>query len=196
MRVPMSQADTKVIEAMKEILSENRIHEVIRRREDAANIEKTDVKRLLTERTAELQEAEAELGRLYQAVSKGAIDPEDQVFIACQSGIDLRRQRARSAIEVLKRRLPAETYLETERVARLVQEAKNIVTSDEPNLKKRALSNILDYVEIDERKITIVTSAKRLTHIVTTGPDQLRSVPTFVREWRRRWACRPTFSSI
>jgi hypothetical protein len=153
---------------------------VASRRADQANEVGLRVSSLQTAVT----DAEEKLKRLYKMVEDGLTDLDD-ILKERITSLKLDRDRAKSALERIRHRLPA-IKLDPEVIERFGRAMRQNITTGGIPFRKAYIQAVVDRVEVDDHAIRIIGDKATLEQVVAGQASTAAGVRSFVRKWRAR----------
>ena len=183
--IPMDKLDTLVVDHLVERLFQPErltaiLASVASRRADQANEVGLRVSSLQTAVT----DAEEKLKRLYKMVEDGLTDLDD-ILKERITSLKLDRDRAKTALERIRHRLPA-NKLDPEVIERFGRAMRQNITTGGIPFRKAYIQAVVDRVEVDDHAIRIIGDKATLEQVVAGQASTAAGVRSFVRKWRTR----------
>ena len=181
--IPMDKLDTLVVDHLVERLFQPErltaiLASVASRRADQADEVGLRVSSLQTAVT----DAEEKLKRLYKMVEDGLTDLDD-ILKERITSLKLDRDRAKSALERIRHRLPA-IKLDPEVIERFGRAMRQNITTGGIPFRKAYIQAVVDRVEVDDHAIRIIGDKATLEQVVAGQASTAAGVRSFVRKWR------------
>ncbi len=132
----------------------------------------------LIELRRHLSDAEARLGRLYQAIESGVADPTLKERIAAVRGErDIARALDRAVAEA-----PPEARITPEKITVAVEVMRSNVLNGEIPFRRAYIRSVIDRVDVDDAEIRISGRKTVLERLVMGGGHAPPGVPSLVSE--------------
>jgi hypothetical protein len=164
-------------------------------RSEAAQSSRREKLRLLR---AEVTEIDGWLRKLLAMVEAGAMQPEDPILAERVAQIRLHRQETSERITMLERelRLPGD-QLSPEKIEACGRLLRDQLQNGDTAFRKAYLNLLVDRIEVDDAEVRI-RGPKSVLAGAASGrlPNPSVAVPSFVREWRARFAVRDAASGL
>ena len=185
--IPMDKLDDLVIGRLADqLLTPERVGQLLLGLMDRQTARDQDYANRLTALRAKLSEAEARLGRLYQAIENGIADPNDPTLKDRLAAVKAERDIAQVAFDRAVAEMRPDARITEEKIAAFVEVMRtNVLTGDIP-FRRAWLRAMIDNVEVDDTEIRIHGRRTVLERLVMGGGASPAGVPSFVRKWRTR----------
>jgi site-specific DNA recombinase len=185
--VPMDKLDDAVMARIADqLLTPERVAVLLRGLMNRQTKRDSDYTSRLTALRAKLSDAEARLGRLYQAIETGVADAHDPTLKDRVSAVRTERDIAKAAFDRAIAEMRPEAKITEEKIASFVETMRTNVLSGDTAFRRAYLRAVIDRVEVDDTEIRIHGRRTVLERLVMGGGASPAGVPSFVREWRAR----------
>jgi hypothetical protein len=182
----MEEFDELVLRRIKEeFLTIENIDKLLQPLRDRQNKSTNELKRRLSEREKELQEAKQGLDNLYALVQAGLVDLQDDDFRSRFEGAREREKQARRELEQVSGELSPEAKVTHESVTGFVRTLQDALSGSSAMEKRSYLRSFIDDIEAGEDVIRIRGRRSQIEKSIVARQVERSPVPTFVRKWRR-----------
>lgn len=185
--VPMDRLDDLVTEKLAETLfTPDRVRSILTGILDRQASRSEDHAHRMTALHNKVSDAEARLGRLYQAIEAGIADMTDPTLKDRLAALKAERDGAKKALDRAFAELQPSARITAEKIeafARLMRE--NVTTGSIP-FRRAYIRAVVDQVEVDDSEVRIHGRRDVLAKLVMGGGGAPAGVPSFVRKWRAR----------
>ena len=184
--IPESQLDKLVLGALADqLLKPDRLVELLReaiRHRKALAADKT------VQRTAlrkDLKNAESQIDRLVTAIAEGTV-PDKSLLKGKLEELDKRREECERLLSILDEDLPEfRQALSRQQAATIAKTLKRRLLEAPRALQRRYVRGLVSEIVVDREK-AVISGPKAAIAAMTSDPERLGTVPSFVREWRTR----------
>lgn len=183
--IPMDKLDRLVSEKLAErLLTPERVEKLLAGLLQRQASKDEDHGKRLASLSAKLGEAEARLGRLYDAIQAGIVDASDPTLKDRLATAKTERDIAHTAMERAKAELRPGSRITQDKIAAFVALMRKNVLEGETPFRRAYIRSIVDEVQVDDTEIRIVGRKTVLERLVMAGGAAPAGVPSFVRKWR------------
>jgi site-specific DNA recombinase len=194
-RVPMEKMDDFFLTAfLEDFLTVKNVGEILAplmRRQSASTKDLTD---RISTREQVLSTAMQQLDNLYSLVTQGLVDAVDDDF-------QQRFQAAKSTLKTAEREknqvtaeLAPEAKVNIAATTAFVSQMRTALAQPSNSAKRAYLRSLIDVIVVGEKTIQVHGRRSQIERAVVRGKVDASAVPTFVREWRRRWDSNPRYA--
>lgn len=168
--VPMDKlGDAVTVRIADQLLTHERVAALLRGLMKRQTKRDSDYTSRLTALRAKLSDAEARLGRLYQAIETGIADAHDPTLKDRVSAVRTERDIAKAAFDRAIAEMRPEAKITEEKIASFVATMRSNVLSGDTTFRRAYLRAVIDRVEVDDTEIRIHGRRTVLERLVMGG---------------------------
>ena len=193
--VPMSDLDALIIQTVeKELGSVGAVKEIIAPLTDRRNQSLKKLDEILNERETEVISTKRVLDNIYQLVQEGLVDASNPDFKKRFSLAKANFEKACAQRDQVTAELAPEDKVDHTKISDFVDALTEALQGDAIPTKKGYLRTLINEIVVGEECITISGQRSNFENAIKKGRLAPSWVPTFVREWRRRWDSNPRYA--
>ncbi len=183
--IPMDKLDSLVSERLADqLLTPDRVERILSALLQRQTSREEDHALRLTDLKRKLGDADARLGRLYQAIESGIADPSDATLKDRLAAIKTERDIAQVAFDRAVSEMHPGARITAEKIAAFSDIMRANVLTGEVAFRRAYIRSVIDNVEVDDAEIRIHGRRTVLERLVMGGGAAPAGVPSFVRKWR------------
>ena len=191
----MSDLDALIIQTVeKELGSVGAVKEIIAPLTDRRNQSLKKLDEILNERETEVISTKRVLDNIYQLVQEGLVDASNPDFKKRFSLAKANFEKACAQRDQVTAELAPEDKVDHTKISDFVDALTEALQGDAIPTKKGYLRTLINEIVVGEECITISGQRSNFENAIKKGRLAPSWVPTFVREWRRRWDSNPRYA--
>lgn len=187
-RVPMGALNEFVLDRLRsDFITVPKIHDLLKPMQDRQAQCEEDIAKRLEVRETEVLESKRSLDNLYSMVTTNLIHPSDLDFRERFEKAKGRYERAQKERDQVAAEVAPEARVTHEKVSRFVSTMHDALAQNSIAAKRGYLLSVIDRIDVGENSIHIRGHRSKIERAVAADEIIPSTVPTFVREWRRKW---------
>ena len=190
--IPMPDLDKLVTDRIvDDLLTRDRMRALLEGLLKRQSTREQDQAKTLAALRDKLNDAEARLRQLYQAIEDGVADLSDPTLRERIMAAKTERDITRVANEGAAAELSPKARITEEKLGAFIELMRENITQGSIEFRRSYLRAVIDNVEVGDDQIRIAGRKSELLRAVTEPQPAATAVPTYVRRWRRRWDSNP-----